>query len=69
MRAGYSERISMKSLKEQGIDRQPTNFSMTQLKKPEIKQAYISELEVREQAEQAIKDVATRLTVRKYVTY
>ena len=60
-RAGYSERISMKSLKEQGIDRQPTNFSMTQLKKPEIKQAYISELEVREQAEQAIKDVAKEI--------
>ena len=51
----------MKSLKEQGIDRQPTNFSMTQLKKPEIKQAYISELEVREQAEQAIKDVAKEI--------
>lgn len=60
-RAGHSERISMKSLKEQGIDRQPTNFSMTQLKKPEIKQAYILELEVREQAEQAIKDVAKEI--------
>ena len=60
-RAGHSERISMKSLKEQGIDREPTNFSITQLKKPEIKQAYISELEVREQAEQAIKDVAKEI--------
>ena len=36
-----SERISMKSLKEQGIDREPINLTMAQLKQPEIKEAYL----------------------------
>lgn len=35
-----SERISMKSLKEQGIQRKPLNLTMAQLKQPEIKEAY-----------------------------
>ena len=35
-----SERISMKSLKEQGIQREPLNLTMAQLKQPEIKEAY-----------------------------
>src|SRR5690606_30374922 len=39
-RAGCSERISMKSLKEQGIDREPINLTMAQLKQPEVKEAY-----------------------------
>ncbi|MGP9457070.1 MobA/MobL family protein [Psychrobacter sp. AOP7-D2-23] len=36
-----SERISMKSLKEQGIEREPINLTMAQLKQPEIKEAYL----------------------------
>ena len=48
--AGRYERISMKSLKEQGIEREPTNFTMTQLKKPEIKDTYKALLEAKEQA-------------------
>lgn len=36
----HSERISMKSLKEQGIQREPLNLTMAQLKQPEIKEAY-----------------------------
>ena len=39
-RAGCSERISMKSLKEQGIEREPVNLTMAQLKQPEVKEAY-----------------------------
>ncbi|MHA1179010.1 MobA/MobL family protein [Psychrobacter faecalis] len=35
-----TERISMKSLKEQGIQREPLNLTMAQLKQPEIKEAY-----------------------------
>ena len=44
-RAGCSERISMKSLKEQGIEREPINLTMAQLKQPEIKEAYQALLE------------------------
>ena len=44
-RAGYSYRISMKSLKEQGIEREPINLTMAQLKQPEIKEAYQALLE------------------------
>ena len=39
-RGFHSERISMKSLKEQGIQREPLNLTMAQLKQPEIKEAY-----------------------------
>ncbi|NRD71622.1 MobA/MobL family protein, partial [Psychrobacter okhotskensis] len=39
-RGFHSERISMKSLKEQGIEREPLNLTMAQLKQPEIKEAY-----------------------------
>ena len=39
-RGFYLERISMKSLKEQGIQREPLNLTMAQLKQPEIKEAY-----------------------------
>lgn len=56
-RAGRYERISMKSLKEQGIEREPTNFTMTQLKKPEIKHTYKSLLEAKEQDHQAQLDI------------
>lgn len=52
-KAGRYERISMKSLKAQGIEREPTNFTMTQLKKPEIKDTYKSLLEAKEQDHQA----------------
>ena len=44
-RAGCSERISMKSLKEQGIEREPIKLTMAQLKQPEIKEAYQALLE------------------------
>lgn len=56
-RAGRYERISMKSLKDQGIKREPLNMTMAQLKKPEIKQAYINQLEAKEQAYQAKLDI------------
>ena len=56
-RAGRYERISMKTLKEQGIEREPTNFTMTQLKKPEIKDTYKSLLEAKEQDHQAQLDI------------
>ena len=55
--AGCYERISMKSLKAQGIEREPIDLTMSQLKNPEIKQAYIAELDVREQAYQAKLDI------------
>ena len=42
-----SERISMKSNKEQGIDREPINLTMKQLKEPEIKEAYLALLEAK----------------------
>ena len=56
-KAGRYERISMKSLKEQGIDREPVNLTMVQIQKPEIRQAYINELDAREQAYQAKLDI------------
>lgn len=37
-------RISMKSLKDQGIDREPVNISMSQINKPAIRQAYKKQL-------------------------
>ena len=60
-RAGRYERISMKSLKEQGVDREPTNFTMTQLKKPEIKDTYKSLLEAKEQDYRARLDIISAL--------
>lgn len=39
-RAGRKERINMKSLKEQGLNRKPIDLSMSQLKDPTIKGAY-----------------------------
>lgn len=60
-RAGRYERISMKSLKEQGIEREPTNFTMTQLKKPEIKDTYKSLLEAKEQDYRARLDIISAL--------
>lgn len=59
--AGRYERISMKSLKAQGIEREPTNFTMTQLKKPEIKDTYKSLLEAKEQDHQAKLDIIRAL--------
>jgi len=56
-RAGRYQRISMKSLKEQGIEREPTNFTMNQLKKPEIKDTYKLLLEAKEQDFQAKLDI------------
>ena len=48
-RAGYSYRISMKSLKEQGIEREPINLTMKQLKEPEIREAYQAVLKATEE--------------------
>lgn len=48
-RAGYSYRISMKSLKEQGIEREPINLTMKQLKEPEIREAYQAVLKAKEE--------------------
>lgn len=59
--AGRYERISMKSLKAQGIEREPTNFTMTQLKKPEVKDTYKSLLEAKEQDYQAKLDIIRAL--------
>lgn len=56
-RAGHYERISMKSLKEQGIDREPVNYTMAQIQQPEIRQAYINELDAKEQEYQAKLDI------------
>lgn len=42
--ANSDARISMKSLKEQGIDREPINFSMIQINKPSIRQTYMDQL-------------------------
>ena len=47
-RAGRYERISMKSNKEQGIEREPLNLTMVQLKKPEIREAYQAVLDAAE---------------------
>ena len=47
-RAGHNQRISMKSNKEQGIDREPINLTMRQLKEPEIREAYQAVLEAKE---------------------
>lgn len=38
--AGSDARISMKSLKEQGIDREPVNLSMQQIKRADVEEVY-----------------------------
>ena len=60
-RAGHYERISMKSLKEQGINREPLNIPMHQMNKPQVKETYKAMLEAKEQAFQAKIDVLTAL--------
>lgn len=54
-RAGHYERISMKSLKEQGITREPINFSMAQMSNPETEafKYYVKLLELKEASEEA----------------
>lgn len=52
-----SERISMKSLKEQGIEREPINLTMKQLKEPEIREAYLALLEEKNASFMAEMDV------------
>ena len=56
-RAGRYERISMKTLKEQGVNREPVNYTMAQIQQPEIRQAYINELDAKEQEYQAKLDI------------
>ena len=48
-RAGYSYRISMKSLKERAVEREPINLTMKQLKEPEIREAYQAVLKAKEE--------------------
>lgn len=57
-RAGHSERISMKSLKSQGIDREPINLSMTEIQRDDVKTAYTAELLARRELELAELDLA-----------
>lgn len=54
-KAGSQERISMKSLKEQGITREPINFSMAQMSNPETEafKYYVKLLELKEASEEA----------------
>lgn len=54
-KAGSHERISMKSLKEQGITREPINFSMAQMSNPETEafKYYVELLELKEASEEA----------------
>ena len=47
--AGSDARISMKSLADQGIDREPISFSMTQIQDETIKQAYIDLVEAKKE--------------------
>lgn len=54
--AGSDARISMKSLKEQGIDREPINLSMQQIKRADVKEIYTNLLTARNDFEQAKLD-------------
>lgn len=45
--AGSDARISMKSLEEQGIDREPINLSMQQIKRADVKKIYTNLLTAR----------------------
>ncbi|MGP5519128.1 MobA/MobL family protein, partial [Psychrobacter celer] len=45
--AGSDARISMKTLKEQGIDREPVNLSMQQIKRADVKNIYTDLLTAR----------------------
>nr|WP_228724075.1 MobA/MobL family protein [Psychrobacter sp.] len=47
--AGSDARISMRSLADQGIDREPISFSMTQIQDKTIKQAYIDLIEAKKE--------------------
>ena len=47
--AGSDARISMRSLADQGIDREPISFSMTQIQDKTIKQAYIDLVEAKKE--------------------
>ncbi|MFP3457364.1 MobA/MobL family protein, partial [Psychrobacter sp. SIMBA_152] len=54
--AGSDARISMKSLEEQGIDREPINLSMKQIKTPSIKSVYEHQLKLSIDLKQIEKD-------------
>lgn len=54
--AGSDARISMKSLEEQGIDREPINLSMQQIKRADVKEIYTNLLTARNDFEQAKLD-------------
>ena len=57
-KAGHSERISMKSLKAQGVDREPINLSMVEIQRDDVKTAYKAELLARRELELAELDLA-----------
>lgn len=60
-KAGRYERISMKSLKEQGIERQPFNLTMAQINKPEVKEVYKDLLDAKQELQKAQIAVITEL--------
>lgn len=62
--ANKSVQISMKSLKNRGIDRQPTNISMAEMNKPEVKQAYKDHLQARQAFTQSFQAVTQGMNVQ-----
>ena len=56
--------ISMKSLKDRGIDRQPTNISMAEMNKPSIKEAYKEKLNASKEFIQAYVQVGKGMNVK-----
>lgn len=57
--ANSDARISMKSLKAQGIEREPVNFSMIEINKPSIRQTYMDHLNATTAFKQAKIDSLT----------
>lgn len=55
---GHSERISMKSLKAQGVDREPINLSMVEIQRDDVKRVYTAELLARRELQIAELDLA-----------
>lgn len=61
--AGSDARISMKTLKEQGIDREPVDLSMVQINKPSTRQTYMDQLNATTAFKQAkIDSLAVNVT-------
>ena len=56
--------ISMKSLKDRGVERQPTNISMAEMNKPEVKQAYKDHLQARQAFTQSFQAIQQGMNVQ-----